>query len=88
MLINQKYAQITELKLYLDSTDYHNHKREDDRQKGIDPLYQTPVEVLMQRDEARDSISILEDEISVLERELLEEKLSIELQTAEIIEET
>lgn len=88
MLINQKYAQITELKLYLDSTDYHNQKREDDRQKGIDPLHQTPVEVLMQRDEARDSINILEDEISVLERELLEEKLSIELQTAEIIEET
>ena len=73
-LINIKYAQINELKIYLSQTDYHNDKREDDQQKGINPTYQTPMGVLMERDNARANINALEQEISTLEQELEEEQ--------------
>lgn len=72
-LINIKYAQINELKLYLSQTDYHNDKREDDQQKGVTPTYQTPMEVLMERDNARANINALEQEIATLEQELEQE---------------
>lgn len=71
-MINIRYAQINELKLYLSQTDYHNDKREDDQQKGVTPTYQTPMEVLMERDNARININALEQEIATLEQELEE----------------
>jgi hypothetical protein len=61
--INSKYAMVAELKLYLDSTDYHILKQ-------AEGGYQTPQEVLFQRAEARENINAIEDEIaSILQLE-------------------
>ena len=54
--INEKYGEINELKLYLHSTDYMIIK-------SYETDYIVPEEVLKLRQEARDRINVLEDEI-------------------------
>ena len=57
--INSKYALIAELKLYLESTDYHILKQAEGN-------YQVPEDVLEQRKLSRENINILQQEISEL----------------------
>ena len=57
--INKKYAMIAELKLYLNSTDYHILKQ-------MEGSYQAPQDILFQRAEARENINALESEIEEL----------------------
>ena len=77
LLINQKFAQISELKSYLFSTDYHILKRNDDLLLELPQPYAVPEDVLMQRHNARENINALEIEISQLESELTEEELKV-----------
>lgn len=73
LLINQKHAQISELKTYLFSTDYHILKRNDHLMLGLSEPYVVPEDVLMQRHNARINVNALEDEIATLEAEILAE---------------
>ena len=57
--INKKYSMIAELKLYLNSTDYHILKQ-------VEGNYQAPQDILFQRVEARENINALEREIEEL----------------------
>lgn len=57
--INSKYALIAELKLYLESTDYHILKQAEGN-------YQVPEDVLEQRKLSRENINILQQEINEL----------------------
>jgi len=75
LLINQKYAQINELKSYLYGTDYHILKRSDDLFVEASSPYVVPEDILMERHDARENINALENEIK-----LLEEELSAEIQ--------
>jgi HAMP domain-containing protein len=68
--INEKLAQITELKNYLRETDYHNHKRSDDLAAGSNNPYQIPQDVLEGRANARNEINVLEAEVERLAEEL------------------
>jgi hypothetical protein len=70
LLINQKYAQINELKSYLYSTDYHILKRNDDLFIEAPSPYVVPEDILMGRHDARENINALEKEIKLLEEEL------------------
>lgn len=75
MNINEKYAQITELKNYLSKTDYHNHKRSDDLAAGVENPYQIPEDVISGRREARELINTLQEEVKVLESQLNDESI-------------
>lgn len=70
LLINQKYAQISELKSYLFSTDYHILKRNDDLFYEVEAPYVVPEDVLMGRHDARENINILQSQINQLESEI------------------
>lgn len=74
LLINQKYAQISELKTYLFSTDYHILKRNDHLMLGLSEPYVVPEDVLMQRHNAREDINTIQGEIASLEAEILAEE--------------
>lgn len=71
--INSKYALIAELKLYLESTDYHILKQAEGN-------YQAPQDILFQRAEARENINALEDEIRVLVNEADLKVLELEIE--------
>ena len=61
--INEKYAEINEMKALLASTDYHVIKE-------AEGDYNVPQEILDARVFARAKINLLEEEIVVLEEEL------------------
>lgn len=61
--INEKYAEINEMKALLADTDYHVIKE-------AEGDYNVPQEVLDARAFARAKINLLEEEIVVLEEEL------------------
>lgn len=67
--INKKYSMIAEMKLFLESTDYHVLKQ-------AEGGYQAPQDILFQRAEARENINALEDEIRILESEIASEQLN------------
>lgn len=66
-LINSKYAMINDLLCYLQSTDYHNQKHQDDISLGIENPYTTPEDVLTKRKISRENINSLQEEIKALE---------------------
>jgi uncharacterized protein (DUF2164 family) len=61
--INEKYAEINEMKALLAETDYHVIKE-------AEGDYDVPQEILDARAFARAKINLLEEEIVVLEEEL------------------
>ena len=61
--INEKYAEINEIKALLADTDYHVIKE-------AEGDYNVPQEILDARAFARAKINLLEEEISILEEEL------------------
>ena len=61
--INEKYAEINEMKALLADTDYHVIKE-------AEGDYNVPQEILDARAFARAKINLLEEEIEVLEEEL------------------
>jgi uncharacterized protein (DUF2164 family) len=61
--INEKYAEINEMKALLAETDYHVIKE-------AEGDYNVPQEILDARAFARAKINLLEEEIAVLEEEL------------------
>ena len=61
--INEKYAEINEMKALLADTDYHVIKE-------AEGDYNVPQEILDARDFARAKINLLEEEIVVIEEEL------------------
>jgi len=61
--INEKYAEINEMKALLADTDYHVIKE-------AEGDYNVPQEILDARALARAKINLLEEEIVVLEEEL------------------
>ena len=61
--INEKYAEINEMKALLAETDYHVIKE-------AEGDYSVPQEILDARALARAKINLLEEEISILEEEL------------------
>ncbi len=61
--INEKYAEINEMKALLAETDYHVIKE-------AEGDYNVPQEILDARAFARAKINLLEDEIVALEEEL------------------
>ena len=61
--INEKYAEINEMKALLAETDYHVIKE-------AEGDYNVPQEILDARAFARAKINLLEEEIVVLEEEL------------------
>jgi len=61
--INEKYAEINEMKALLADTDYHVIKE-------AEGDYNVPHEILDARAFARAKINLLEEEIGVLEEEL------------------
>ncbi len=61
--INEKYAEINEMKALLADTDYHVIKE-------AEGGYNVPQEILDARAFARAKINLLEEEIVVLEEEL------------------
>jgi uncharacterized protein (DUF2164 family) len=61
--INEKYAEINEMKALLAETDYHVIKEAEGN-------YNVPQEILDARAFARAKINLLEEEIVVLEEEL------------------
>lgn len=61
--INEKYAEINEMKALLAETDYHVIKE-------AEGGYNVPQEILDARAFARAKINLLEEEIVVLEEEL------------------
>ena len=61
--INEKYAEINEMKALLADTDYHVIKE-------AEGDYDVPQEILDARAFARAKINLLEEEIVVLEEEL------------------
>ena len=61
--INEKYAEINEMKALLAETDYHVIKE-------AEGDYDVPQEILDARAFARAKINRLEEEISILEEEL------------------
>lgn len=85
LLINQKHAQISELKSYLISTDYHVLKRNDDLMRGLSEPYVVPEDVLMQRHNAREDINAIQTEIASLEAEILAEELIVKITESEFI---
>ena len=69
--INEKYAEINEMKALLADTDYHVIKE-------AEGDYNVPQEILDARAFARAKINLLEEEIRVLEEEMKENLLHIE----------
>ena len=69
--INEKYAEINEMKALLADTDYHVIKE-------AEGDYNIPQEILDARAFARARINLLEEEIRVLEEEIKEDLLHIE----------
>jgi uncharacterized protein (DUF2164 family) len=69
--INEKYAEINEMKALLAETDYHVIKEAEGN-------YNVPQEILDARAFARAKINLLEEEIVVLEEEMKEDLLHIE----------
>jgi uncharacterized protein (DUF2164 family) len=69
--INEKYAEINEMKALLAETDYHVIKE-------AEGDYDVPQEILDARAFARAKINLLEEEIVVLEEEMKEDLLYIE----------
>lgn len=61
--INEKYAEINEMKALLSDTDYHVIKH-------AEGDYTIPDEILQERQRARAEINLLEAEIANLEEEL------------------
>lgn len=61
--INERYAEINEMKALLADTDYHVIKE-------AEGDYNVPQEILDAREFARAKINLLEEEIEVLEEEL------------------
>jgi len=61
--INEKYAEINEMKALLAETDYHVIKE-------AEGDYNVPQEILDARAFAREKINLLEEEIVLLEEEL------------------
>lgn len=72
--INKLYGQIAEHKQYLQSTDYH-------RLKAAEGNYTVPAEIIELSNFARSEIDRLMQEIKALD----EEKLTTEIQDAEVI---
>lgn len=64
--INEKYAEINEMKALLADTDYHVIKE-------AEGDYNAPQEVIEAREFARVKINLLEEEIRVLEEEMKED---------------
>ncbi len=65
--VNEKHAQINELRNYLRSTDYKAIKE-------AETGYVMPEEIRDSRQHSRDEINRLEDEISMLEEQLKNKK--------------
>ena len=70
--INEKYAEINEMKALLADTDYHVIKE-------AEGGYNVPQEILDARALARAKINLLEEEIVVIEEELKDRIDEIEL---------